>query len=70
MKTWILPTVAVGVVVFLMTRRGQELQEQISDNFGDWMENLSSSGQRLAKTLGKVQSVLERCNRSLDQMAG
>ncbi|MGH9484470.1 MAG: hypothetical protein ACRD1F_05385 [Terriglobales bacterium] len=70
MKKWILPTVAVGVVVFLMTPQGRDLQETISDNFGDWVDNLEHSGQLLADTLSKVQSVLARCNRTLEQMAG
>ncbi|TAN22021.1 MAG: YtxH domain-containing protein [Acidobacteria bacterium] len=70
MKKWILPTLAVGVVVFLMTRQGRELQDKISDNFGDWIDNLERSGQRLSDTLEKVQSVLARCNRTLEQIAG
>lgn len=70
MKKWILPTLAVGVVVFLMTRQGRELQDKISDNFGDWIDNLERSGQRLSDTLEKVQAVLARCNRTLEQIAG
>ncbi|MGH9468317.1 MAG: YtxH domain-containing protein [Terriglobales bacterium] len=69
MKKWILPSIAVGVVVFLMTPQGRELQEQIKDNFGDWVDNLERSSERMAETLSKVQSVLERCNRTLHQMA-
>lgn len=68
-KTWIMPTVAVAVVAFLMSRKGRELQEQLSDNFGDWMENLMRSSHRLQHTLGQLQTALDRCNRTLQQMA-
>jgi|GEM_PF-1967442 hypothetical protein len=68
-KTWILPMVAVGVVAFLMSRKGRDLQEQLSDNFGDWMDNLMRSSHRLQHTLGQVQTVLERCNRTMEHMA-
>lgn len=70
MKKWILPTLAVGVVIFLMTRQGRELQDKISDNFGDWVDNLERSGHRLSDTLEKVQAALARCNRTLEQIAG
>ncbi|MGH9475826.1 MAG: hypothetical protein ACRD1C_05800 [Terriglobales bacterium] len=69
MNKWILPAIAVTVVAFLMTRQGRELQEQISDNLGDWVDNLSTSGRKLAESLGKVQSVLDRCNHTLERMA-
>lgn len=69
MSKWILPAIAVGVVVFLMTKQGRELQEQISDNLGDWVDNLNESGRKLSHTLAKVQSVLEKCNRTLDRVA-
>lgn len=68
-KSWILPAVAVGVVVFLMSRRGRDLQEQLGDHFDDWMENLMRSSHRLQHTLGQVQTILERCNRTMQQMA-
>jgi uncharacterized protein YukE len=70
MQRWILPSLAVGVVVFLMTRPGRELQEQVSDNFSDWMETALRSTTRLQHTLGQVQKALERCNRSLEQAVG
>lgn len=70
MKAWILPTLAVGAVVFLMTKPGRELQEEISDNFGDWADNLIRSNQRLQHTLGQIQTVLDRCNRTLQQVGG
>lgn len=70
MKRWILPSIAVGVVVFLMTRPGRELQEQVSDNFSDWMETVLRSTTKLQHTLGQVQKALDRCSRSLEQAAG
>lgn len=69
MKKWILPTLAVGGLVFLMTPRGRELQEQISDNFGDWVDGAIRSNHRLQQTLTQVQGVLERFNRTLQQVA-
>jgi hypothetical protein len=70
MKRWILPSLAVGVVVFLMTRPGRELQEQVSDNFSDWMETVLHSTTKLQHTLGQVQKALDRCSRGLEQAAG
>ncbi len=70
MKRWILPAAAVGVVIFLMTRPGRELQEEISDNFGDWMDTVLRASNRVQHTLAQVQRTLERCNRSLEQAAG
>ena len=70
MKRWILPSLAVGVAIFLMTRPGRELQEEISDNFSDWMDSALRSSTRLQHTLAQVQGVLERCNRSLEHAAG
>jgi hypothetical protein len=69
MKRWILPSVAVGVVIFLMTRPGRELQEEISDNFGDWMDTILRSTSRVQQTLAQVQKALERCTRTLEQAA-
>ena len=68
MKTWILPSLAVAAVVFLMTRPGRDLQEEISDNFGDWVDGVIRSTHRLQQSLNQVQSVLERCNRTLQQV--
>lgn len=70
MKSWILPTLAIAAVVFLMTKPGRDLQEEISDHFGDWADNLQHSNHRLQETLNQVQSLLERFNRSLQQAAG
>ena len=70
MKSWILPTLAVAAVVFLMTRPGRELQEEISDHFNDWADGLIRSNHRLQQTLNQVQGVLERFNRTLEQAAG
>lgn len=70
MKSWILPTLAVAAVVFLMTRPGRELQEEISDHFSDWADGLIRSNHRLQQTLNQVQGVLERFNRTLEQAAG
>ena len=70
MKAWILPTLAVGAVVFLMTKPGRDLQEEITDNFSDWADNLIRANQRLQKTLSQVQTMLERCNRTLQQVGG
>jgi hypothetical protein len=67
-KSWILPAVAVGLVAFLMSRRGRDLQEQLGDHLGDWMDNLMRSSHRLQHTLSQVQTVLERCNRTMQQM--
>ncbi|MGH9417318.1 MAG: hypothetical protein ACRD01_11895 [Terriglobales bacterium] len=67
MKSWILPTIAVGAVIFLMTRPGRDLQEEISDNFSDWVDNVLHASRRLQQTLNQVQNVLERCNRTLQQ---
>ncbi|HVA62106.1 MAG TPA: hypothetical protein VNF74_00160 [Terriglobales bacterium] len=69
MKKWILPTLAVGGVVFLMTRPGRELQEQISDNFSDWVDGAIRSNHRLQQTLAQLQKVLERFNRTLEKVA-
>jgi len=69
MKTWILPALAVGAVIFLMTRPGRELQEQISDNLGDWVDTVVRSNRRFQETLSQVQSVLDRCTRTLQQAA-
>ncbi|MGH9394560.1 MAG: hypothetical protein ACRD1E_10355, partial [Terriglobales bacterium] len=69
MKSWILPAIAVGAVIFLMTRPGRELQEQINDNLGDWVDTVVRSNRRLQQTLGRVQSVLDRCTRTLEQAA-
>lgn len=69
MKSWILPTLAVAAVVFLMTRPGRDLQEQISDNFGDWVDNVIRSTHKLQQSLNQVQTVLERCNRTLQQVS-
>jgi hypothetical protein len=68
-KSWIMPAVAVGLVVFLMSPRGRDLQEELGDHFGDWMDNLMRASHRLQNTLGQLQTVLERCNRTLQQMA-
>ena len=70
MKSWILPAIAVTAVIFLMSKPGRELQEQISDNLGDWADDLMRSNQRLQKSLGQLQSLLDRCNRTLEQVAG
>lgn len=70
MKSWILPTLAIAAVVFLMTKPGRDLQEEISDHFDDWADNLRHSNHRLQETLNQVQSLLERFNRSLQQAAG
>ncbi|HUX66793.1 MAG TPA: hypothetical protein VMV31_04820 [Terriglobales bacterium] len=69
MKKWILPTLAVGGVVFLMTRPGRELQEQISDNVGDWVEGAVRSSHRLQQTLTQVQKALDRFSRTLEKVA-
>lgn len=69
MKKWVLPTIAVGGVVFLMTRPGRELQERISENYEDWVEALMRSNHRLQQTLNDVHGVLERFNRTLKQVA-
>lgn len=69
MKSWILPTLAVAAVVFLMTRPGRDLQEQISDNFGDWVDNVIRSTHKLQQSLNQVQTVLERCNKTLQQVS-
>jgi len=69
MKKWILPTLAVGGVVLLMTRPGRELQEQISDNFSDWVDGAIRSNDRLQQTLAQLQKVLERFNRTLEKVA-
>ena len=50
-----------------MTRRGRELQEQVSDNFGDWADNLVRTNHRVQDTLSQVQALLDRFNRSLQQ---
>ena len=70
MKSWILPAIAVGAVVFLMSKPGRELQEEIGDNIGDWADNLIRSTTRLQRTLSQVQTMLDRCARSLQQVAG
>jgi uncharacterized protein YfdQ (DUF2303 family) len=67
MKSWILPSIAIGAVVFLMTRPGRELQEQVSDHFGDWADNLVRTNHRVQDTLSQVQALLDRFNRSLQQ---
>lgn len=67
MKSWILPALAVGTVVFLMTRPGRDLQEEISDNFSDWVDNVVHASVRLQRALQQAQTVLERCNRTLQQ---
>jgi hypothetical protein len=67
MKPWILPALAVGAVVFLLTKPGRDLQEEIGDHFEDWVDGLIRSNHRLQQTLGRVQTVLERCNRTLEQ---
>ena len=67
MKSWILPSIAIGAVVFLMTRRGRELQEQVSDNFCDWADNLVRTNHRVHDTLSQVQALLDHFNRSLQQ---
>ncbi|MGH9481860.1 MAG: hypothetical protein ACRD1L_07175 [Terriglobales bacterium] len=69
MKSWVLPVVAVGAVVFLMTKPGRELQDEFSDHFGDWMDSLMRSNHRLQHTLNHLQTVLERCNRTLQKVA-
>ena len=70
MKAWILPAVAVGAVVFLMSKPGRELQEQIGDNLGDWADDLVRSNRRLQQTLSQLQTLLERCNRTLEHVSG
>jgi hypothetical protein len=70
MKTWILPAIAVAAVVFLMTRPGRELQDQIGDNFDDWTDTVARSAHRLQLTLRQVETVLDRVNRTLQQASG
>ena len=70
MKAWILPTLAAGAVVFLMTKPGRDLQEEITDNFSDWTDHLIRANQRLQTTLSQVQTALDRCNRTLQQVGG
>lgn len=69
MKTWVLSSMAVAAVVFLMTKPGRDLQDQISEHFDDWTDNLIRSNHRLQQTLNQVQTVLERCNRTLQQVS-
>ncbi|HWG36189.1 MAG TPA: hypothetical protein VN690_00585 [Terriglobales bacterium] len=69
MRTWVLPALAVGAVIFLMTRPGRELQEQIGDNIGDWVDTVVRSNRRLQATLSQVQTVLDRCARTLQEAA-
>lgn len=68
MKSWILPSLAVGAVVFLMTRPGRDLQEQVSDNFNDWTDGLVRCSHNLQQTLNHVQTVLERFSRTLREV--
>lgn len=52
-----------------MTRPGRELQEQIGDNIGDWVDTVVRSNRRLQATLSQVQTVLDRCARTLQEAA-
>lgn len=69
MKSWILPTLAVGAVVFLMTRPGKDLQEQVSEHCSDWADNLARSARRLQQSLQQVQTVVERVGRTLEAVS-
>lgn len=69
MKSWILPAIAVGAVVFLMTKRGRELQDEFSDNFGDWLDSIIRSSRRLQQTLEHLQTAVERGSRILEKVA-
>jgi hypothetical protein len=68
MKRWILPAVAVGTAVFLMTRQGRDLQDRIASNLNDWCDDLIRSNRNVQDKLAQLQSALEHFNRAMREV--
>lgn len=68
MKRWILPAVAIGTAVFLMTRQGRDLQDRIASNVSDWCDDLIRSNRNVQDKLGQFQTALERFNRVMREV--
>ncbi len=69
MKRWILPAVAVGVGVFLMTDKGRRTQEHLAESFHGWCDSLVHFNETLQQRLGQAHSTLEQFNRALQGLS-
>lgn len=68
--------VAIGLLIFLETERGQKLKKQLKDKGGDWLDclpdlidRIEEKGEELVKEAGKIEKELkdkkEEANTSL-----
>ncbi|MGH9535515.1 MAG: hypothetical protein ACRD2E_11730 [Terriglobales bacterium] len=67
MKRWIIPAIAVGVAIFLLTERGRDAQDKVSSNLGDWVDKLLRINQAVQDKLQKAQGALEHFDRALHE---
>lgn len=67
MNRWIIPIIAVGVAVFLLTDRGREAQDKVSSNLSDWVEKLLKINETVQDKLQKTQAALEHFDRALHE---
>lgn len=67
MNRWIIPIIAVGVAVFLLTDRGREAQDKVSSNLSDWVEKLLHINETVQEKLQKAQTALEHFDRALHE---
>ncbi|MGH9435695.1 MAG: hypothetical protein ACRD06_06815 [Terriglobia bacterium] len=67
MNRWIIPVIAVGVAVFLLTDRGRDAQDKVSSNLSDWVEKLLRINETIQDKLQKTQTALEHFDRALHE---
>lgn len=67
MKRWLIPAVAIGIAVFLLTDKGRETQERLSSNVGDWVDKLLRINEKVQEKLQQTQSALEHFSRALQE---
>lgn len=67
MNRWIIPAIAVGVAIFLLTERGRNAQDKVSSNLSDWVEKLLHVNEAVQDKLQKAQSALEHFDRALHE---
>ncbi|MGH9540504.1 MAG: hypothetical protein ACRD2H_01305 [Terriglobales bacterium] len=67
MKRWVIPAVAIGIAIFLLTDTGRETQEKLSTNVGDWVDKLLRINEKVQEKLQQTQSALEHFSRALQE---
>ncbi|HZT74956.1 MAG TPA: YtxH domain-containing protein [Terriglobales bacterium] len=69
MKRWVIPAVAIGIAIFLLTDKGRETQEKLSTNVGDWVDKLLRINETVQEKLQQTQSALEHFSHALRESA-